>query len=163
MSEALGKTATFDRFVSLWTHPEYPPSPVKASELDMVEQRFSFQLPRSYKEDVLRVGLPQTTIALLNVICDGQLDLSDINDFLRPAQIVEKTEAWHEIGFPRDLVAFATDCMGNLFAFSRSVQGESGVWFFDHDFNEVSEVSDDFRSWIEDYCNIKPSPDREAS
>jgi hypothetical protein len=136
---------------------------VKAEELVAVEKHFGFQLPPNYKEDILRVGLPSPTIALLDAISDGNVDLHDASNFLSPAEIIETTEGWQEIGMPEDLIAFATDCMGNMFAFSRSAGAESGVWFFDHDFNETSEISDDFRSWIEDFCNVKPSPNTDLS
>jgi hypothetical protein len=143
-----------ERFVRIWTHPDYPPKRVRESELKEVEDRFQFVFPKPYKDEVLRIGLPSTTIALLSFIVDRRLDMADGSDFFDGRSMIETTEGWHELGLPKNLVAFAKDCMGNLFAFSRESSGESAVWFYDHDFDEVTEVSEDFLSWVESYCKI---------
>jgi hypothetical protein len=144
------------RFVELWTHPDYPPSRVQAGELEMVERTYSCVLPKSYKDEVLYAGLPHTAIWLLDAITDNDLDMHDISEFLSPDEIVQTTNDWHKMGLPRNLIAFAKGCMGNLFAFSRADQGESRVWFFDHDFGEAGEISDSFLGWLDDYCARVP-------
>jgi len=44
--------------------------------------------------------------------------MRDVSDFLRPSEMVTVTEDWRDMGLPEELVAFAADCMGNLFCFS---------------------------------------------
>ena len=144
------------RFIQIWCHPSYPPDPVQQSDLEMVEERFGFSLPQDYKAEVLNVGLPKPTIALLSSIVEAELELADVSNFLSPTEIVEQTEEWRDIGLPKNLVAFASDCMGNLFAFDSRARGNTAIWLFDHDFGDVAEVANDFTSWIERFCRVEP-------
>ena len=72
-----------------------------------------------------------------------------------------ETSAYWQAGMPDNVVAFASDCMGNLFAFSRDLHDvapdDAPVLFFDHDFMTVETVADSFDaflSWFLD--NIRP-------
>ena len=114
---------SISRFISLWTHPDYAPTAVSAAQLEGVERRLQTQLPSEYKDAVLEFGLPRPTIALLNAICDRHLELYAVGDFLGPAEIVEVTEDWRDLGLPDELLAFATDGTGNLFCFCSDPSG----------------------------------------
>src|SRR5687767_10607348 len=106
---------SLSRFIALWTHPDYAPDPVSEDQLENAEGRLQTRLPTDYRNAVLQLGLPRPTIELLDVIVDRELALRDVSDFLNPAEIVSVTEDWRDLGLPEELVAFATDCMGNLF------------------------------------------------
>jgi hypothetical protein len=144
------------QFVRIWCHPSYPPDSVQQTDLEAVEKRYSFLLPESYKQEVLSVGLPRPTAALLNSIVELELELADVSNFLSPVEIVERTEGWRDINLPKNLIAFAADCSGNLFAFETQSGASATVWFFDHDSGEVSEAATDFANWIERFCRIEP-------
>jgi hypothetical protein len=150
---------SMSRFISLWTHPDYAPIAVSAGELEAVERRLQTQLPFDYKRAALEFGLPRPTGELLDAICDRQADLAALGDFLGPAEIVEVTEDWRDLGLPEELVAFATDGIGNLFCFSTDPSGASAqpVFLWDHDSKEVRTVASSFADWIEDFCRLQPS------
>ena len=144
----------FAQFIEKWTHPKYPPKKVTTKELEAVEVRFG-PLPLAYKDAVTKHGLPSTSISLLDAIVDGAFELASVNDFFAPEDMIGRTEAWRKLGLPASLVAFASDCSGNLFCF-RLGKGStsSAVWFFDHDFITVREVASSFDDWLRAYNDI---------
>lgn len=150
------------RFTEKWTSDEYPPEPVSEAELRLIEQRFAIRLPDEYRRSVLETGLPRPTIALLDAIVDGELDLHSLGDFYTPAEIVEETVAWRELGMPDQLIAIASDGCGNMFCFDEGKLRAGGadsqaIWFFDHDFGTVEQIASGFESWIQVFCEVEPS------
>jgi hypothetical protein len=143
----------FAHFICKWTQPDHRPERVGAREFEAVEARLGL-LPRSYKEAVLRHGLPHPAMSLREAINAGDLDLGDISEFLTPNEIVNTTEGWRDFGLPMHLVAFASDCLGNLFCFESGRPDQDAVWLFDHDFDDFSRVAPSFRDWIASYCEI---------
>lgn len=139
-------------FIARWMHPDHPPEPVSDEGLAAVEARFDFAFPTDYREAVLRFGLVSPTIELLDAIVDRELDMADLSELLDPAEMVKSTEAWREMGLPENMVAFGSDCMGNLFCFR--TDGGPAIFFFDHDFETTRELAPSFALWIEGYCAI---------
>ena len=149
----------FAHFASKWSHPDYPPAPVLAADLDRVEVELGGRLPADYRDAVLSVGLPRPTGALLHSICEEGADFDDVSDFYEANEMISLTQAWREMGLPADKIAFASDCMGNQFALSSAALEESsGVWFFDHDTGEASLVATSFQRWIQRYLDLKFVP-----
>ena len=114
------------------------------------------------------MGLPCTTIALLDAIVERELDLQSVGDFYSPAEIIEETIAWRELGMPEQLVAFANDGGGNKFCFdadrlNNGSAEEAAIWFYDHDFEAVDQISMSFSEWIEAYCLVEPWREPDAS
>jgi hypothetical protein len=149
---------SLSRFISLWTHPDYAPDAVTEDELNRIEGRLQTRLPADYRNAVLQFGLPRPTVELLDAIVDRHLDLRDVSDFLGPADIVTVTEDWRDSGLSDELVAFATDCMGNLFCFPTAAEaaGEAPVFFFDHDHRSMDVVAPSFTRWIDEFCRVAP-------
>lgn len=149
---------SLERFAELWSSSRYPPDPVTEADIRIVEQRFDICLPNDYRQAVLRVGLPRPTIALLNAIVDRELDLRDLSEFFKPSEIVSVTDDWRDLGLPEDLVAFAADCMGNLFCFCNPKDGEEAapVFFFDHDNQTADVIAPSFNQWIDEFCGVAP-------
>jgi hypothetical protein len=149
---------SLERFIALWTHPESASDTVSAGELDRAEERLRTHFPADYRNAVLQFGLPRPTIELLNAIVDRQLDVRDVSDFLSPAEIVTVTEDWRDLGLPEELVAFAADCVGNLYCFPTQDEPReaSPVFFFDHDNRAIEVVAPSFTRWIADFCGVAP-------
>lgn len=150
---------SMSRFITLWMHPDTAPDPVSATDLEGVERRLETQLPSDYKDAILQFGLPRPSIDLLDAICDRELDVRDVSDFLGPKEVVQVTEDWRDLGLPDELVAFATDCMGNLFCFPTDLNSdrEQPVFFWNHDSKQVDTVASSFTRWIEDFCRLSPN------
>lgn len=146
-------------FASKWSHPEYPPKPVLVADLERAEDGLGGRLPGEYRDAVLSIGLPQPTGALLHSVCEGEADFADVADFLTADEMISSTQAWREMGLPNDKIAFASDCMGNLFAFdSGALSQSSKVWFFDHDTGGVALAAQSFGIWIQQYLDLRFVP-----
>lgn len=146
----------FAEFIAKWTHPDHPPERIGPEQFEAVEARLG-ALPQSYKRAVILHGLPSPAVSLLEAINEDDLELSDVSEFLAPHEIVNSTEGWRACGLPAQFVAFASDCMGNLFCFNAGdLAGRDVVWLFDHDFDEAEEVAPSFDDWIAAYCAIEP-------
>ena len=149
------------QFNEKWASADYPPEHVSESELRLAEERLGVRLPADYRQAVLHVGLPRPTIELLDAIVERQLDLHSVGDFYSPAQIVEETVSWREIGMPSQLIAFASDDCGNKFCFDAeglrtgSVEHRA-ILFFDHDFGTTDQIAADFDAWIGALCDVEP-------
>jgi cell wall assembly regulator SMI1 len=156
------------RFTEIWTSGDYPPEPVAEADLRGVEQRLDVRLPEDYRQAVLRVGLPRPTIALVDAIVERELDLHSLGDFYSPAEIIEETIAWREIGMPEGLVAFASDGSGNKFCFdadrlNKGSAEAAAIWFYDHDFGTSDRIAASFADWIEEFCRVEPWPATDAT
>ena len=146
-------------FTSKWSHPEYTPEPILISDLERAESQLGGRLPDDYRDAILSIGLPRPTAALLHSICEEEADFDDVDDFLTAEDMISSTLTWREMGLPKDKIAFASDCMGNLFAFdSAALCKSSGVWFFDHDTGETTLVAPSFAMWIQQYLDLKFIP-----
>lgn len=143
---------SLERFIARWADPDYPPKPVSEEAIKAVEARFAFAFPADYRQAVLCVGLVSPTIALLDAIDDGELDMADLSELLDPAGMMSHTEDWRNMGLPEDMVAFASDWMGNLFCFR--TDGGSAIVFFDHDLGTTEEIAPSFTAWIERFSAI---------
>jgi hypothetical protein len=151
---------SLEGFIEKWTHEDYPPETVVASDLDAVEARFGFVLPDDYRQAVLAHGLPRPTIALLNGILAADLEFPDVSDFFAPEEMVRLTDDWRGGGMPDHLVAFASDCGGSLFCFDASSGADRAtVWFWDHDDGSLTSAADSFTTWIDRFCSVEPAGD----
>ena len=151
------------RFAEKWGSGTYPPEPVSEADLQTAEHRFAVRLPDGYRRALLQTGLPRPTIALLDAIVDGELDLHSLGSFYTPSEIVDETLTWRELGMPEHLIAIASDGCGNTFCFDgnrlRNSSGEGqAIWFFDHDFRTARDIAPSFEAWIAAYCEVEPSP-----
>jgi hypothetical protein len=91
------------------------------------------------------------------------LDLIDDDSELWPLQnieslpsIVETTKVYQDGGMPQGFIIFASDCMGNVFCFNQTEekQADAPVYFYDHDFDEMSKVADSFDEWLKSYLDL---------
>jgi hypothetical protein len=154
---------TLARFTETWASGYYPPEPVTEADLRRVDERVGVQLPEDYRQAVLQVGLPCPTIALLDAIVDRELNLHDLSNFYSPAEIIEETISWREMGMADQLIAFASDCVGNKFCFDANQLNDASaddhaIWFFDHDFGTVNQIAASFSAWIDAFCQVEPMP-----
>jgi hypothetical protein len=146
-------------FALKWSHPEYPPEPVLADDLTRAEEQLTGRLPADYRDAIVHIGLPRPTGALLHSVCQERADFADVADFFSADEMISSTQAWREMGLPGDMIAFASDCSGNLFAFdSASKNPGSGVWFFDHETGETALVAPSFMDWIQQYLDLRFIP-----
>lgn len=150
------RTDIHDCFVSRF-HAGKRLVPVAARQLDKIEEALNTRLPEAYRQFMTRHGAVYTP-SILDEVADGKLAKPDIQEFLKPKQAIENTKLYWSGGMPTDVIAVASDCMGNMIGFRRQLASsdDSPVVFFDHDYVEVSELSpsfDEFLAWYLDNLN----------
>ncbi|UFH60331.1 SMI1/KNR4 family protein [Sulfurovum mangrovi] len=145
-----------DEFVKKWNQNESL-QPATLEEIDKVERHLNIKLPKSYKYLMTRYGNLYTP-DILETIVDNNLEINDLQDFDLPAQALERTESWQKAGLPVGYYAFASDSMGNMFCYKNSdcsdESFEPHIWFFDHDFIEIEQESENLLSWIKKFNEI---------
>lgn len=76
-------------FARKWSHPDYPPERVNESDLIAAETELGIKFPEDYRAQVLNVGLPRPTLALLSAIVDRGMELNDLSVLHNPKAVVE--------------------------------------------------------------------------
>jgi hypothetical protein len=139
-----------------WSHPDYPPVKVNQSELNAAEIALGVHFPEDYKAEILSVGLPHPTLALLSAIVDQEIDLYDLSELSAPNAIVDETTVWRKIGLPKNFIVIGNDSMGNKFCFDGAnlqddTVASAAVYFWDQETGTVDLVAASFPDWIGDY------------
>jgi hypothetical protein len=87
-----------------------------------------------------------------------QSGFSDVQQFLKPKQMVTETRRWH-LAPEGGGIAFAADSSGNWFMFrgltsSTPRSRNSAVWLFDLETGEPALQADSFDTWIERFLGL---------
>lgn len=134
-----------------------PAKPFQIEELNFLEERLKIQLPDSYKCFVLTFGNIWTP-GILDLIDEKEIEIADVQEFWNAEKIVfDKENEWTS-DLEEDLIPFASDCFGNIFCFAAEDltlrKDDCNVYFFDHDFDTIKNLSISFKQWIEQFNNI---------
>ncbi len=131
----------------------------KASESDIkkLEKDLKIKTPNDFELFLTEYGNIHTP-DILDIIVDNEIDLYDVQEFWTAESIIyDKQNEW-TAQLSIDLIPFASDSMGNIFAFLTSDLKEktesSAIYFFDHDFNTVEKLTGSFSEWIDNYNRI---------
>jgi hypothetical protein len=139
----------------MWCREHYKPRRISLKAIEKIEAELGFTFPPYYREAMIYYGSSDVSIALLDAIVDGNLNLRDVSEIIRPSKIQSEMSGWQKAGMPQHLVPFARDCSGSLFCFSKNDKPEPGgdipVHYFDHDFHEVDIEADSFEDWIKGF------------
>jgi hypothetical protein len=131
--------------------------PSTQMDIDTLERIFQIFLPIDYKTFLLNFGNIWTP-GILNLVIDNELDINDVSQFWAIDKIIyDKQNEWTSHVSP-EIIPFASDCSGNIFAFLRHdlrFQTETAdIYFYDHDFDTVEKISHSFKDWINEYNKI---------
>lgn len=151
--------AEFRAFVDKWSVPGHPSEPQTAEMISALETEFGVLLPETYFKFMLGVGRLWVPHILSSVV-EFEVPLPSLQDFLSSTEAIEITRNWRAASLPLDLVAFANDASGNLFCFNQELCShirlqDAPVMFWDHDFNETSEVAPSLLSFLEQYVRLE--------
>lgn len=152
-------SSPYARFYDRWGETYHPAVKPSLAHIADVEKQLGFAFPAVYVGAVTQTGTFSVRVALLDEIVDQRLDLRDISEVLNIGEIHETMSGWREAGMPKEMIPFASDSMGNIFAFDArdSLGGrrpDCPIYFWDHDFDEVSLEASGFDEWIAKYNAI---------
>lgn len=153
---ALDQSELFEAFVSRWRVDTSSDVETTDEGLSLVEDQLSFRFPQAYVQFTNSHGFPYTP-DILDTIVDSELDLTEINNFENPSQMLESTRAYEKSGMPAGFIAIASDSMGNLFLFKLAEcrgDADAPIWLFDHDFGSMEKVAPSFAEWLSRYVDL---------
>jgi hypothetical protein len=133
-------------------------TPFSTSDIEKLEKELEIKLPTDYGMFLIEHGNLYTP-EILDLIDDKQLDVADIQNIWTVERILhDKANEWTS-NLEEDLIPFASDCMGNVFAFKRADILErkmnAPVYFYDHDYDTIEIVCGSFKALIERYNGLK--------
>jgi cell wall assembly regulator SMI1 len=131
--------------------------PAAFSDINALEAEFRILLPLDYKEFLQKFG-DLWTPDILELVVEKYLSLNDVQDFWDTERIIEdKTNEWTSV-LSVDLIPFASDSMGNIYAFKtedlKKQKQTADIYFYDHDFDTVDKISNGFTEWLDNYNKI---------
>ena len=143
------------KFVEIWG-VEQDPKLASTEEIDSAEKHLGFALPKEYIELVTKYGAVYCP-NLLDQIVELEAEIPDVQNFSLPSEMIEQTQMYTQAGMPEGFLAFASDCMGNMFCYEVSELKNSktaGIWFFDHDFCEIEKINENINEWLSSYIEL---------
>jgi hypothetical protein len=145
-----------DLFVKNWGSKQSM-VPIDNKDILELESKINGFLPDSYKYLISTYGLVHTP-NVLTKICDLGSDISEVQDFLSLEDVFSLSQLYELTGMPKGHVLFASDCKGNMFCFKLSdcetKQTDLPVWFFERDVCTVTQVSNSFIEWLDEFNKL---------
>jgi hypothetical protein len=131
--------------------------PASVLEIEKIESEFHIFLPADFREFLLEIG-DVFTPNILSIIVDKKIEINDVQEFWDMERISwDKNNEWTS-QLEEDLIPFASDCMGNLFAFMtndlKKQTQTAAVYFYDHDFDTVEKIANNFTEWVDGFNKI---------
>jgi len=131
--------------------------PISLADINALEKTLDIRFPLYYKEFVQNFG-DVFTPDILHLIVSKDLDLHSLQEFWDTESILwDKKNEWTS-KLSVDLIPFALDSSGNIFAFKtddiRKEKQTADIYFFDHDFDTIEKISDSFTKWLDAYNRI---------
>jgi len=147
---------TFNEFSKRFNKNDHT---ICASDLDLhkLEQAFKIYLPDDFKIFANHFGNLWTP-DVLDIIVDKKIEMFDVQQFWEINDIFKYKEEGLTPNTPFDIIPFASDCMGNIFAFLsdriKDKKETSEIYFLDHDFMTLKKLSNSFTEWIDCFNKI---------
>jgi hypothetical protein len=147
----------FSKFASLY-NKSTDAQAVALSDIQSLENILKIKFPSDFKLFTNKYGNLWTP-HILDIIVDNGIGMNDIQQFWLPEEIIEDKESGltHQIE-KEVLVPFASDCMGNIYAFKshdlKTLKPTANVYFFDLDFNEIYLMANSFTALIEKFNSL---------
>ncbi|HVV56482.1 MAG TPA: SMI1/KNR4 family protein [Mucilaginibacter sp.] len=126
-------------------------------DIEYLEKTLSIKIPEEFKLFLHYYG-DLWTPGILNIIVDNDIDMNDVQQFWPVNEIIDDKQTGFTKLVNEDLIPFASDCMGNIYAFKtkdiKKQRSTADVFFFDHDFDEVYHVANSFTALIEEFNSL---------
>jgi len=111
-------------------------------EIKQAEQMLNFKFPPFYKAFIKEVGSGYFSNKYNFTLPNG----TSIQSFYSLNTIQNLVEDYSKNEIPEYLIPFGSDNSGSLFCFKRN---DEAIYFLDHSFNTVDEISNDFESLLQ--------------
>lgn len=143
----------FSKFASSFNQNEET-KVASVQDIEHLETTLNIILPQDFKLFMHQYGNLWTP-DILDIIDDNDIDMNDIQEFWSVDEIIDDKKEGFTNAISEDLIPFAIDCMGNIYGFKtrdlKIQRATAEVFFFDHDFDEVTGIADSFTALIEKF------------
>jgi len=138
-------------------HAGKRPRAATEEQIADAETALGVLFPESYRQFSLNHGAVNAP-SLLDLVVAKKSGFSDVQQFLKPKQMVTETRRWH-LSPEGGGMAFAADSSGNWFMFrgltnSSPRPDDAAVWLFDLETGEPTLQADSFDKWIEGFLGL---------
>ena len=138
-------------------HAGKRPRSATEEQIADAETALGVLIPESYRQFALNHGAVNSP-SLLDLVVAKQSGFSDVQQFLKPKQMVTETRRWN-LAPDGGGIAFAADSSGNWFMFRGLTDAtprpdDAAVWLFDIEAGEPALQADSFDKWIERYLGL---------
>ncbi len=144
------RTELYHRFAARF-HAGKRLRPASEDQVQAAESALGVVWPDSYRTFALTCGAVYCP-SLLSLIAARKPGFFDVQQFLTPRQSITETRRC-DLQPAGACLAFAHDCMGNLFYFralptSPPRPDDAAVWLFDHDDDRAVQEAASFDEWL---------------
>ena len=126
-------------------------------DIQLLENTFGIKLPEDFKLFVINYGNLWTP-DILDIIVDNDMDINDVQQIWTIDEIIEDKISGVSEQIKENLIPFASDCTGNIYAFKSSdIKKEklmAKVYFFDLDLDKLYPVANSFTDLIEEFNSL---------
>ena len=127
------------------------------SDIEKLEKEFEIHLPNDYKIFLITIGSIWTP-DILHLIVDKELEMDEVSQFWNTKEIIDDKKNWWTSKVSTDIIPFASDSGGNIFAFLtndlKQQKETAAIYFYDHDFDTVDKIAESFKDWIDDFNKL---------
>ena len=131
--------------------------PSTQADIEELEKELGIQLPGDYKIFLLTIGSIWTP-DILNLVVDRELEMYDVSQFWYTKEIIDDKKNWWTAKVSTDIIPFASDSGGNIFAFLtgdlKEEKETAAIYFYDHDFETVEKIAESFKDWLDNFNKI---------
>ena len=163
MRRNMNRAEIHSRFVETFASDYHERSIPEVADLLKVEKALGTTFPQSYVDFITTHGSVLTP-SLLDLVTGGESEEApegasfDIREFIAAEEVGDAAEAYWSGGMDEAVVPIASDCMENVFGFSKSVlekrPDDLPVMVFDHDFVTVGEEHSSFDGWLNSFLTM---------
>lgn len=126
-------------------------------EILKLESLLKIRIPDDYKIFLANYG-DLWTPSVLDILVDNDIDMPDIQQFWSVDEIIDDKLAGYTKQIAEDMVAFASDCMGNFYSFlSKDIKRQqlgAPIYYFDLEFDKMHLFANSFIDLIESYNKL---------
>lgn len=149
-------------FVSFFAASD--PSPIRNGDLARIEEELETLFPHSFLEFATKIGSVFTP-SILELVTGRESENRppeasfDVHNFFGADEIIEATKTYRVGGMNVEMIAVASDSMGNVFGFKQDKgphrSDDAPLLVFDHDFCSLEIEASSFDLWILSFLKMR--------
>lgn len=149
---------------------EEPAIQIPFDDLMRIESELRTVFPSSFIDFATKIGALFTP-SILNLVSGGDSEVPpaeagfDVQYFFGADEILQTTLSYREAGMDSEMIAIASDSMGNVFGFRQHRDSnrpeDAALLIFDHEFCSVHFEAKSFDAWIASFVRMRKNTEQD--